>query len=83
MDEKQNPTLSNMLWLGGAADSGKTTVASILAKRFGCGLDHYDWYDRPHHEKLAETSEGYRQKLAASLEKFGSTPNLKNYFTGH
>ena len=38
--------LGNVLWIGGAADSGKTSVARALTERHGWQAYHYDRYDR-------------------------------------
>jgi 2-phosphoglycerate kinase len=35
-----------VLWIGGATDSGKTSVAKALAERFGLQAYHLDRYDR-------------------------------------
>jgi 2-phosphoglycerate kinase len=61
--------LAHVLWIGGATDAGKTTVAVHLAMRHGWHIYHYDRYDLPHHERLAEGSERYRAFLDASLDE--------------
>lgn len=38
--------LAHMLWIGGATDSGKTSVARALAATYGLQQYHYDLYDR-------------------------------------
>lgn len=38
--------LAHVLWIGGATDSGKTSVAGALAERHGLQAYHYDLYDR-------------------------------------
>jgi|SRR5579884_4280200 len=38
--------LRHVLWIGGATDSGKTSVARALAERFGLQTYHYDLFDR-------------------------------------
>src|SRR6478672_1028456 len=61
--------LAHVRWIGGATDSGKTTIARLIAERHGLQLYHYDRTDLPHHERLAESSETYRTFLSASLEE--------------
>lgn len=39
-------TLANVLWIGGATDSGKTSVARALAEKYGWQQYHLDRYDR-------------------------------------
>jgi hypothetical protein len=38
--------LAHVLWIGGATDSGKTSVARALAERHGLQEYHFDLYDR-------------------------------------
>jgi hypothetical protein len=38
--------LAHVLWIGGATDSGKTSVARALATKYGLQAYHYDRYDR-------------------------------------
>ncbi len=38
--------LSHVLWVGGATDSGKTSVANALVERHGWQAYHYDLFDR-------------------------------------
>jgi 2-phosphoglycerate kinase len=39
-------SLAHVLWIGGATDSGKTSVARALAEKYGLQAYHYDLYDR-------------------------------------
>jgi hypothetical protein len=39
-------SLAHVLWIGGATDSGKTSVARSLAATYGLQVYHYDAYDR-------------------------------------
>ncbi len=66
--------LSHVLWIGGATDAGKTTVARILAERHGLQVYHYDRHDLPHHERLAQNREEYRAFLDASLDEHWVVP---------
>ena len=63
------PSLSHVLWIGGATDTGKTTVSRMIAKRYGLQLYNYDRRDLPQIERLAQTHAHYRAFLAASLEE--------------
>src|SRR5688500_3759889 len=38
--------LAHVLWIGGATDAGKSSVAQALAARHGLQEYHYDRYDR-------------------------------------
>jgi hypothetical protein len=42
-------TVRNALWIGGGQWAGKTTVAGILADRFGLTHYHYDYHDSRGH----------------------------------
>ena len=61
--------LAHVLWIGGATDAGKSTVADMLAERHGLQVYHYDRRDLAHHEQLAATSAVYRTWLDASLDE--------------
>lgn len=61
--------LAHVLWIGGATDSGKSTVARIIAGRHGLQVYHYDRHDRPQLEQLAQTIPRYRAFLDASLDE--------------
>ena len=61
--------LAHVLWIGGATDSGKSTIAQNLASRHGMNVYHYDKADAEHHQKLAETILEIRQFMDASLEE--------------
>lgn len=61
--------LAHVLWIGGATDTGKSTVAENLASLYGVRVYHYDQFDAVHHEKLAETVTEIRRFLDASLDE--------------
>ncbi|MEM8859802.1 MAG: hypothetical protein AAGD96_15855 [Chloroflexota bacterium] len=60
---------SHVLWIGGATDCGKTTVAAALAERLGFQVYHYDHFDVGHHDILAQTDEKIRESLASGIEE--------------
>jgi len=39
-------SLGHVLWIGGATDSGKTSIAQALAAKYGLHTYHYDRFDR-------------------------------------
>ncbi|MDT0318763.1 hypothetical protein [Streptomyces millisiae] len=43
-------TLGNALWIGGGQWAGKSTVARLLAVRYGVTVYHYDYQDARAHE---------------------------------
>lgn len=43
-------TLQRALWIGGGQWAGKTTVAGILAERYGLTHYHYDYHDARGHQ---------------------------------
>jgi len=61
--------LSHVLWVGGATDAGKSTVAQNLAGHYQAQLYHYDKRDQAHHEILAQTMPVHRHFLQASLDE--------------
>ena len=44
--QKLKQALSHVLWIGGATDTGKTTISHILAKRYGFQVYNYDEHDQ-------------------------------------
>jgi 2-phosphoglycerate kinase len=66
-DLKQS--LSHVLWIGGATDSGKTTLARMLAEKHSLQVYHYDREDARQVTALAQTIEYYRAFLAATLDE--------------
>jgi shikimate kinase len=75
-DHNVKSALAHVLWIGGATDAGKSTVARLLAKRHGLQLYHYDQRDLAQTQKLAETIPHYRAALTRSAEErwMGFTP---------
>src|SRR5262245_35481511 len=74
MSQSLKQALNHVLWIGGAPDSGKTTVAEILAERHGLQLYQCDETDLTHQERLAETKHEYRVLIAASMDKVWLEP---------
>jgi 2-phosphoglycerate kinase len=62
-------SLSHVLWIGGATDSGKTTLARMLAEKHSLQVYHYDREDARQVTALAQTIEYYRAFLAATLDE--------------
>ena len=69
-----------ILWIGGATDAGKTTLARALAARFGCELYEYDRTDVAHHEALAAQHQDIRAFLLASADARWVTPTPEQLF---
>jgi shikimate kinase len=69
VDRELEQALSHVLWIGGATDSGKTTVSQLVARRYELELYHYDQHDPPQIERLAQTLPRYRAFLDASLDE--------------
>lgn len=69
MNQELGQALSRVLWIGGATDTGKTTVARIIAERHGFQLYEYDRHDLPQIRCLAQTNTHYRAFLTASLDE--------------
>jgi hypothetical protein len=61
--------LSHVLWIGGATDTGKTTISEIFAVRYGFQVYHYDRHDQSQMEHLAQGFPHYRVFLEASLDE--------------
>jgi hypothetical protein len=68
--------LSHVLWIGGGADAGKTTVTQILALRHDWNVYHYDRTDGIHHALLALTNPEYAAFDAASVRERWVQPSV-------
>jgi hypothetical protein len=44
--------LRHVLWIGGPPDSGKTTIADMLAERYGLQVYHFDRHEPDHFARL-------------------------------
>jgi 2-phosphoglycerate kinase len=78
MISEPNKQLAHILWIGGATDSGKSTVAQNLAQRYGISVYHYDKVDNEQIEKLAKTVPEIHQFINASMEErwINTTPKM-------
>ena len=62
-------SLANVLWIGGATDAGKSTVAQNLAEQYSFQVYHYDQHDLPHHVQLSQKLSHVREFLEASIKQ--------------
>ncbi|MCP4428151.1 MAG: hypothetical protein GY803_26995 [Chloroflexi bacterium] len=69
MNKKLKQKLARVVWLGGATDSGKSTIAQKFAERHDYYVYHYDEHDLGHHKLLAETNPVYQKALKATLSE--------------
>jgi hypothetical protein len=69
MAEQLREALSHVLWIGGAPDSGKTSVGRLLSETYRLPVYHYDRADFRHHLRLAQTLPRYADFLDASMEE--------------
>lgn len=44
--------LAHVLWIGGPPDSGKTTIADLLATKYGLQVYHFDRHEMAHFARL-------------------------------
>jgi 2-phosphoglycerate kinase len=72
--------LAHVLWMGGATDTGKSTIAQNLAARHETYVYHYDKSDAEHHIKLAETVPEIQKFIAASLDERWVIPEPRALF---
>lgn len=62
-------TFAHLLWIGGATDTGKTSITKMLAEKHGLQTYHYDRRDQDQIERLAQTKPHYRAFLDATHEE--------------
>lgn len=72
--------LAHVLWIGGAPDVGKSSVARLLAERHDLQVYHYDRRDLAHHQQLALSDPAYRLLLEASLDQRWVQPEPEALF---
>lgn len=56
LGEDTRDTLRHVLWIGGPPDSGKTTIANILAERYGLQVYHFDRHEPDHDSRVRRAS---------------------------
>jgi len=83
MDQELRQALSHVLWIGGATDTGKTTVSEVVAERYDLQVYNYDRHDAPQIERLAQTSPRYRAFLSASLDERWVRPEPEELVQWH
>jgi 2-phosphoglycerate kinase len=72
--------LAHILWIGGATDTGKSTIAQNLAARQEMYIYHYDRTDEEHHTKLAKTVPEIQKFIEASLDERWVVPEPRALF---
>ena len=72
--------LAHILWIGGAPDCGKSTVAESLAARLGISVYHFDNNDAAQIETIARTVPEVERFLKASLEERWIIPPPESMF---
>jgi adenylate kinase family enzyme len=80
MDRTIRQALSHVIWIGGAPDSGKTSIGRIIAERHGLQVYHYDRHDLPQIQRLSETIPRYQAFLSTSLDERWVQPEPKALF---
>lgn len=80
LDQETRMRLAHVLWLGGAPDAGKTTIAKSIADRHGLSVYHYDRADAEHLQRLAADLPEARRFLEASLEERWILPTPQAMF---
>jgi 2-phosphoglycerate kinase len=68
--EPSNSALSRIRWIGGAPDTGKTSVSRLLSARLGWTLYEYDGRDLSHHGLLLDAPLVERWVAATPQELF-------------
>ncbi|MBN2502690.1 MAG: hypothetical protein JXB38_18065 [Anaerolineales bacterium] len=75
METNLRHALTHVLWIGGATDSGKTTIARCLGEQYGLQVYHYDQHDQPQVQHLAQSNPIYQEFLSGSLEENWVNPS--------
>jgi 2-phosphoglycerate kinase len=60
---RDKESLSHVVWIGGPADSGKTTLAKWIAEKKGCGYYSSDETGAKHLRKLARANQKRRKYI--------------------
>jgi len=69
MNWDPHTTLNNALWITGGQWAGKTTVAGILAERYGLTHYHYDYH----------AAKGHEDRRIAQQVRSGQTPAERDF----
>lgn len=80
IDPELKKQLAHILWIGGATDSGKSTVAGRLAEHCHIPVYHFDRADARQSDILARSVPEVSQFLQASLEERWIQPTPKMMF---
>ena len=68
-DEELKRALAHVLWIGGPPDSGKTTVAHLLADKYGLQVYHFDRREMDHIRRADPARHPALHALGASLRE--------------
>jgi hypothetical protein len=80
MTSELKQQFAHILWIGGATDTGKSTIAQNLAARHEWHVYHYDKKDEEHHIKLAEIVPEIQKFITASLDERWVIPEPRALF---
>jgi hypothetical protein len=80
MDPILKKQLAHVLWIGGATDSGKSSLTQRLADRHGWHTYYYDMVDAGQIQVLAESHPEIRQFLDASLDERWVNPEPEDLY---
>lgn len=77
--EDLRESLNHVLWIGGAPDSGKTSVATLLAERHGLLTYHFDRHEMNHFSRADPAQHpalwtAHPDRMDAEQRWLGSTP---------
>jgi hypothetical protein len=78
-DRARRQGLSQILWLGGPPDGGKTSIAQILARKWGLQVYHFDRHEPAHFARADPQRHpalyaAHPDRLDAEARWLGSTP---------
>ncbi len=74
-------SLAHIVWIGGPPDSGKTTVATIIAERHGLQEYHFDRHEPAHFAKATAAAQpalyaAHPERITTEQRWLGSTPEV-------
>lgn len=78
--------LRHILWIGGAPDSGKTTIATLIAEKHGLLVYHFDRHEMAHFgradsERTPALWAAHPDRMGPQERWLGSTPQEMARFT--